>query len=196
MLTLKELANQTGLSENVIRKYLRLLGSFLRPYIKRGQSNKLLFDPNCVVIFSEIKQQKDQGKTAKEITSFLKKGCVPEKEISYQELSVDQAGQTQDPAQQIQELYQMLLEEKEKRIRDRDERELKIVRAEMKNVKLRELMKQLPEGKTPFRIRKEWDQAERNAEMAGDIIEELQGLSVLRFMKRKKLLAKLAELLT
>jgi len=44
MLTLKELASQTGLSENVIRKFLRLLRAFLGPYIKKGQSNKLLFE--------------------------------------------------------------------------------------------------------------------------------------------------------
>jgi len=56
MLTIKELSSQTGLTENVIRKHMRLLGSFLRPYIKRGQSNKLLFDPNCVVVSNEIKK--------------------------------------------------------------------------------------------------------------------------------------------
>ena len=70
MLTLKELSSQTGLTENVIRKHMRLLGSFLRPYIKRGQSNKLLFDPNCAVIFSEIKKLKLEGKTAKEKNSL------------------------------------------------------------------------------------------------------------------------------
>ena len=70
MLTLKELSSQTGLTENVIRKHTRLLGSFLKPYIKRGESNKLLFDPNCVVVFNEIKKLKVKGKTAKEITAF------------------------------------------------------------------------------------------------------------------------------
>ena len=56
MLTLKELSGQTRLTENSIRKYLRLFGTFLKPYIKRGAANKLLFDPNCVVIFSEVKR--------------------------------------------------------------------------------------------------------------------------------------------
>lgn len=70
MLTLKELSSQTGLTENVIRKHMRLLGSILKPYIKRGGSNKLLFDSNCVVVFNEIKKLKVEGKTAKEITAF------------------------------------------------------------------------------------------------------------------------------
>ena len=73
MLSLKELSDQTGLTDNCIRKYLRFFGAFLKPYIKRGVANKLLFDPNCVVIFSEVKRLRDEGKIAKEIIAAIKK---------------------------------------------------------------------------------------------------------------------------
>lgn len=49
------------------------LGSFLEPYIKRGESNKLLFDPNCVVVFNEIKKLKLEGKLQRKSLLFLKK---------------------------------------------------------------------------------------------------------------------------
>ncbi len=42
----------------------------------------------------------------------------------------------------MQELYQKLLEEKEKRIQERDERDMRIVRLEIQNVKMQEAMKQ------------------------------------------------------
>ncbi len=48
-------------------------------YIKRGESNKLLFDPNCVVVFNEIKKLKVEGKTVKEITSFFKEDALVDK---------------------------------------------------------------------------------------------------------------------
>ncbi len=155
MLTLKELSSQTGLTENVIRKHMRLLGSFLKPYIKRGESNKLLFDPNCVVVFNEIKKLKAEGKTAKEITAFFKDVYSAAKDISYHKISPGQTDQTEEPTPQIEELYRMLLAEKDKRIHEIDKRDLKIVRLEIKNVKLQESVKLLPDGKKPAKIRKE-----------------------------------------
>ena len=194
MLTLKELSSQTGLTENVIRKYIRLLGSFLKPYIERGDSNKLLLDPNCVVIFNEIKKLKVEGKTAKEITALLTEVYSAAKDISYHKISPDQTGQTEEATSQIEELYRMLLAEKDKRIQEIDERDLRIVRLEIKNVKLQESIKLLPDGKRPARIRKEWYQARIKAKVAAATLNELKGCSWFRFFKRKKLLANLEEL--
>jgi len=195
MHTLKELSSQTGLTENVIRKHIRLLGSFLNPYIKRGESNKLLFDPNCLVVFNEIKKLKAEGKTAKEITALLTEVYSAARDISYHKISPDQTDQTEEPTPQIEELYQMLLEEKDKRMSEIDKRDLRIVRLEIKNVKLQESVKLLPDGKKPARIRKEWDQVQTKTKAAAEILNELKGSSCFRFFKRKKLLAKLEELL-
>ena len=195
MLTIKDLAGQADLSENVIRKYISLFGSFLRPYIKRGKVNKLLFDPNCVVIFKEVKNLKDDGKTAKEIVASLKKSGLSDNEISYQKLPPGQTGQTAKFNSSLQTLYQNLLDEKEKRIRDRDQRDLKITRLEIQNVKLQADLKILPAGKKPLRIRNEWDQNKQKSHKASAIVNELQELSSFRFRKRKKLLANLAELI-
>ena len=198
MLTLKKLSSQTGLTENVIRKHMRLLDSFLTPYIKRGQSNKLLFDPNCVVIFNEIKKLKREGKTAKEITAVLTEDYSSAEKISYKKISPDQADQTdqtQETTLHVQELYQMLLAEKDKRIHEIDKRDLKIVRLEIKNVKLQESIKLLPEGKKPARIRKEWYQARKKAEVAANTLSELKECSCFRFFKRKKILSQLEEIL-
>ena len=198
MLTLQELSSQTGLTENVIRKHIRLLGSFLRPFIKRGKSNKLLFDLNCTVIFSEIKKLKLEGKTAKEITALLTEEYSTAKEISYQKISpdqTDQTGQTEEPSIQLQELYQMLLAEKDKRIQEIDKRDLRIIRLEIENVKLRESIKLLPDGKRPGKIRKEWYQAQKKAKLAANTLGELKNCSCFSFLKRKNLLATLEEIL-
>lgn len=194
MITIKDLTSQTDLSENVIRKYIRLFGSFLRPYIKRGTANKLLFDPNCIVIFQEVKNLKNDGKTAKEIIASLKKSDTSTPEISYQKLANGQTGQTAEYNRSLQTLYQNLLAEKEKRIRDRDQRDLKIVRLEIQKVKLQSALKILPGGKAPNRIRNEWDKNKQKAHMASSIVSELKTLSSFRFRKRKKLLANLEEL--
>lgn len=90
----------------------------------------------------------------------------------------------------------MLLSEKDKRIHEIDKRDLKIVRLEIKNVKLQESVKLLPDGKKPVRIRKEWDQARNKVKAAADILSELKKYSCFRFFKRKKLLAELEKLLS
>ena len=203
MQTLKELAGQTGLTENSIRKYLRLFGSFLKPYIKRGVANKLLFDPNCVVIFSEVKRLRDEGKIAREIISSLKTAYSSPNELGfhepiYQQIRAEQTGQTgQFDAynRNLQLLYQKLLDEKEKRIQERDERDMRIVRLEIQNVKMQEAMKLLPDGKKPAQIRKEWNLARKKAQVAAGIIADIKRLSFFRFLKRKKHLERLQELL-
>jgi hypothetical protein len=203
MLTLKELSGQTGLTENSIRKFLRLFGAFLKPYIKRGVSNKLLFDPNCVVIFSEVKRLRDEGKIAKEIIAALKKAPPSSSEPSGHELiyqkiraeQTDKTGQSDVYKRNLHELYQKLLEEKEKRIQERDERDTRIVRLEIQNVKMQEAMKLLPDGKKPAQIRKEWNLARKKAQAAAGIIADIKRLSFFRFLKRKKHLDKLQELL-
>ena len=193
MLTLKELSSQTGLTENVIRKHIRLLGPFLRPYIKRGDSNKLLFDPNCVVVFNEIKKLKGEGKSAKEITAVIKEEYTAVKDISYHKVSPGQTDQTEEPNQQIEELYRMLLAEKDKRIHEIDARDLRIVRLEIKNVRLQESIKLLPDGKSPVKIRKEWYAARNKKKAAAETLAQLHRCSCFRFLKRKKLLTKLEE---
>lgn len=203
MLTLKELSGKTGLTDNSIRKYLRLFGTFLKPYIKRGVANKLLFDPNCVVIFSEVKRLRDEGKIAKEIIAALKKEpSSPNEpgshELIYQQIraeQTDQTGQSDAYKRNLQELYQKLLDEKERRIQERDERDMRIVRLEIQNVKMQEAMKLLPDGKKPGQIRKEWNLAREKTQAAAGILADLKRLSFFRFLKRKKHLDRLQELL-
>lgn len=99
MLTLKELSGKTSLTDNSIIKYLHLFGTFLKPYIKRGVANKLLFNPNCVVILSEVKRLRDEGKIAKEIITVLKnEPSSPNEpdshELIYQQIRAEQTDQT------------------------------------------------------------------------------------------------------
>ncbi len=192
---MRELSGQTGLTENVIRKHVRLLRTFLGPYIKRGHSNILLFDPNCVVIFGEIKKLKAEGKSAREITSLITEVYSSAKKISYEEIPADQTVQTGEQIKQILELYQMLLAEKDRMIQEMDKRDLRIVRLEIERVKLQESLKLLPGGKKPAILRKEWEQAELKARTAAETLKEFKRSSCLHFFKRKKLLTRLGELL-
>ncbi len=55
-----------------------------------------------------------EGKTAKEITSFFKEVYSAAKDISYHKISPGQTDQTEEPIPQVEELYRMLLAEKDK----------------------------------------------------------------------------------
>ena len=105
------------------------------------------------------------------------------------------SSQTGEQILQIQELYQMLLAEKDRLIQEMDKRDLRIVRLEIEKVKLQESLKLLPGGKKPATLRKEWEQVTRKARAAEETLQEFKRSSCFRYFKRKKLLAKLEELL-
>jgi hypothetical protein len=129
---------------------------FPRGLNKRGRSNKLLFDPNCVVIFGEIKKLKSKEKSAKEITSLITEEYSSAKKISYAEMPADQTVQTREQILQIKELYQMLLAEKDRLIQEMDKRDLRIARLEIVKVKSFEShLKFLPNCRKPAKVTSE-----------------------------------------
>ncbi|MFA7382846.1 MAG: hypothetical protein WC001_05300 [Desulfurivibrionaceae bacterium] len=156
-----------------------------------------------MVIFSEVKRLRDEGKIAREIVASLKTNPSSPSELCfhepiYQQIRAEQtgqAGQSDAYSRNLQLLYQKLLDEKEKRIQERDERDMRIVRLEIQNIKMQEAMKLLPGGKKPAQIRKEWNLARKNAQVAAGIIADIKRLSFFRFLKRKKHLDRLQELL-
>ena len=89
----------------------------------------------------------------------------------------------------------MLLAEKDRLIREMDKRDLRIVRLEIEKVKLQESIKLLPEGKKPASLRREWNQARIRAKAAANTLQNFKRSSWFRYFKRKKLLAKLEELI-
>jgi len=71
MLDINQLSDQTSLSVDIIRKYLRRLNRIFKPHIRRGDKNKLLFDNNCIAIFARISQLRRDGLTINEVAQEL-----------------------------------------------------------------------------------------------------------------------------
>ncbi|SPD72644.1 hypothetical protein PITCH_A1430028 [uncultured Desulfobacterium sp.] len=72
MLTLHEVSQKTGLSQNFIRLCKTKLGDILNPYLYRGDKNKLLFDDNCIMTFDKIRKLKDDGLSISDIVRGFK----------------------------------------------------------------------------------------------------------------------------
>jgi hypothetical protein len=58
--TVNDIIDYTGLKYDYIIRCIKELDFILKPYIKRGDKNTLLFDSNAAVIFDKIKQYKEQ----------------------------------------------------------------------------------------------------------------------------------------
>lgn len=51
-----EICDQTNLEESQARRAFKDLKTFLKPYYKRGEANKILFDQNALAIFKRLKE--------------------------------------------------------------------------------------------------------------------------------------------
>ncbi len=61
MHTIKDIVKLTSIKEPFVRRCIRELDDILKPYIKRGARNSIVFDPDAIPIFDKIKQGKDKG---------------------------------------------------------------------------------------------------------------------------------------
>jgi hypothetical protein len=196
MININELSERTGLRITFIRKCLNILNDVLDPYIQRGDFNKILFDSSGVVIFDKIKQLKDDGLSIPEIRKNLEKTIKSNQNVGIKvDKTSTQSGDGIDLFDKVLELHQQVVEEKEKRIKDYTEKDIIIKELEKKNQELTSMFKLLPEGKTPEQIKEEWELEQKRKLEVAKVMGELKTIGILRFLKKKKLIKKLEELL-
>ncbi len=61
MHTIKDIVKLTSIKEPFVRRCIRELDDILKPYIKRGARNSIVFDSDAIPIFDKIKQGKENG---------------------------------------------------------------------------------------------------------------------------------------
>ena len=207
-MTIEELSSQTGFRVSFIRKCLKDMKDIISPHTKRGDYNSILFDSNAVVIFDRIKQQKDNGLSFSEIKRQLEsdlKGNTNtknDKTNTYQTW-LKQAEDSEQFLDVIVDLQRQLTDEKEKTYREREERlkeknqyDLRVAELEQKSQALHETLKLLPEGKDPATIKREWEDAQKRKLEAIKIMDRLEELEGRWFKgsERKELIKRLREL--
>ncbi|WP_084511696.1 MerR family transcriptional regulator [Desulfatibacillum aliphaticivorans] len=211
MFTIEEVQERTGLDISVLRKYIQKLKPYLNPYIRRGESNRLLFDPSSIIIWDKIKQLKEEGytlPTIKQALESIQKGRADGGQ-SGESASNESIAKGLKPVSKpdnidvalLNELKEALKDvalEKEKRLAEKDE----IIRIQKELNEASKILLALPEGKSPEDIKKDLaakDQAIKKAwgraEEALKIAQEMsQATGIFNRGKRKRLKRRLDEL--
>jgi DNA-binding transcriptional MerR regulator len=197
---LKDVVNHTGLKADYVNKCLKHLKLIISPHASRGKDNCWIFTSSGVVIFDQIKQLKDRGFTLPEIEKQLLDSINQTKnqqivESKQTKTTIYTAETNQEIINLMREHQHEIKEETEKRIRIQTELTETIRGLEKENQSLSGALKLLPEGKTPEQIKEEWELEQKRKLEVAKVMGELKTIGVLRFLKKKKLIKKLEELL-
>jgi hypothetical protein len=162
------------------------------PYIKKGNHNRLLFDDNGISIFTLVKQYKDDGLTLPDII----------KKVDSELKKTNGGGNSKKKSVNNNHWLEKYLQEKDKRIKERDERESRLIELEKKLQNFKNELKLLPMGMTPEQVKIEWEreqiiktQEEEKKRERIIIINKIEKIGILNyFLKKRKLIKKLKEL--
>ena len=194
---LEDIAKLTGLKEAFLRRCIGRYQKAFEPHIKRGDKNSLLFDDNAVVLFDKIKQLKEKGLNLNEIDKEI--NMINSKTNKHSETEHPNIDNTllkiieekvvkhnKDKDDRVIELYDKLLEEREKRLTEKEE--------VIDNLKKQILL--LTDGKTIEEVKEEENKKRQRANRQAEIITELDMYDGKLFAKsrRKALLDELREL--
>jgi len=194
---LEDIAKLTGLKEAFLRRCIGRYQKAFEPHTKRGDKNSLLFDDNAVVLFDKIKQLKEKGLNLNEIDKEI--NMINSKTNKHSETEHPNIDDTllkiieekvvkhnKDKDDRVIELYDKLLEEREKRLTEKEE--------VIDNLKKQILM--LTDGKTIEEVKEEENKKRQRANRQAEIITELDMYDGKLFAKsrRKALLVELREL--
>jgi len=208
MFDIKSLADRVGLEVGFVRRVVKAINPLLAPHMTRGDSNALLFDSSALPIFERVSQLKKDGLILPEIEKRLASDFAnPSSQDSKPSETPSKSSQSEEgrgvPIDSLlardlfetnRQLQRQLLEEKEARRRESEEKAVRILELAQQNATFQTALKLLPEGKSPEQVRADWE-AERDRKLErGRIIIELRSLGSFSFRKRKRLLARLEEL--
>jgi DNA-binding transcriptional MerR regulator len=212
MLTLNEVSKKTGLSVHFIRKCKMNLGDILKPYIYRGDKNRLLFDNSAIVIFDKIRKLKDEGLSVSDIVhGFKQEFAVSLLNANKDKLNLRQTENLYDVNEsnttvdtllknmihgrvQSLEADKTKLELEKKEIMQKlYEREKRIKELERTNQEMKTDLKSLPYGRTPEQIRADYESHQQLKKEKMKLLIELKNTGCFSFLKRRRILKDLIE---
>jgi DNA-binding transcriptional MerR regulator len=212
MLTLNEVSNKTGLSQNFIRLCKTKLGDILNPYIYRGKKNKLLFDESAIMLFDKIRSLKDDGLSLADIVhGFKQEFTVAMLKTNKDKLRLNQTDNlnhdsnestTEDillknmihgRIQTLEADKARLQVEKNEFMQKFDDQDKRIKDLEKINLEMKTALKSLPYGRTPEEIRNEYEMNHHQKKDKMRLLVELKNTGAFSFFKKRKIINELME---
>ncbi|MCP3927313.1 MAG: hypothetical protein GY714_32550 [Desulfobacterales bacterium] len=209
MFTIKDLEKKTGLKASFIRRCNSCLKDVLEPHTSRGDSNRILYDNNALIIFDKIKQLKEKSIALSIIEKEIRGTIIPTNKAQQTKCKLLSNQSSSDDFREmffsLQKKYEQLNED---RLHDERKQNYKHIELngrliELKKINdvLRNSIKLLPDGKTPEQIKVEWEADQKKKLRIKQIRDELEKSSgvlnvwLWNAIKRKELLKELDELL-
>ncbi len=200
MHNINDISTRTSLSVNVLRKCIDRLKPTLQPYMQRGDNNQILFNNSGLIIFDKISQLKTEGLSLPEIELELKKIKLPgqgDETGGKTDKGKGTKPQANDQAllDKLLDLKDELAQEKQKGLKDTNEKDRRIHELEKQKLILENTLKLLPEGKTPEQLKQEYEDRQKKERAKGRIVAELKSTGIFQRNKRKKLLSELEKVI-
>lgn len=204
MYDINEIAKRVNLETAFIRKCLKELKPFLEKHSQRGESNKILFDDNALILFDRIGQMKAEGLAIPEIKKQLEKGMQTETPKTTKGIQTD----VNQLLNKVFDLQEELLKEKDRFSIEQEEKNKRIIELEQATASLKTELRLLTDGKTFDEKKQEWEEERRIKEEIEEenkrllekqeekekLLDELYLTSIFAFKKRKILYEKIKNL--
>ena len=212
MLTLNEVSKKTGLSQNFIRLCKTKLGDILKPYVFRGDKNRLLFDDSAIMIFDKIRKLKDEGLSISDIVrGFKQEFTVSLLNANKDKLNLKQAENLynlNDSNTTVDTLLKNMIHgrvqaleadktklelEKNEIMQKQYDREKRIKELEKANQEMKTDLMSLPYGRTPEQIRADYESHQQLKKEKMRLLIELKNTGCFSFLKRRRIIKDLIE---
>ena len=182
--TINQLSEISGLDIAFIRRCVTKHNNLFKRYISRGDNNSLLFNSEGLEQFKRVNELKQSGRALPEIAKYLDE----------QESKARERGQEREQMEQDTQWLEKYIAEKERRIKEMECYNERIIALEKLTAKLQSDLKLLPGGKTPEEIRVDWEREQTKAKESLEkenkrlkLMSEYENTSLFRFKKRKKI---------
>jgi DNA-binding transcriptional MerR regulator len=195
MFTIDYIAKDMGFTIPFVRKCLKQMDAVFKNCYKKGEFNRIYFNQNGYVIFDQIKQLRATGLKIEAIKTHLENQLKHSQTPSFTDINTEQTAVNQIPYDL--NIINKLFEEKEARLKDKEESQERIRELEQLAEHLQGKLLYLTDGRTPEEVKQQWQLDKARISAILKELEELDGMfSNLKYMKRKKLYKELQGLMS
>jgi DNA-binding transcriptional MerR regulator len=195
MFTIDYIAKDMGFTIPFVRKCLKQMDAVFKNCYKKGEFNRIYFNQNGYVVFDQIKQLRATGLKIEAIKTHLENQLKHSQTPSFTDINTEQTAVNQIPYDL--NIINKLFEEKEARLKDKEESQERIRELEQLAEHLQGKLLYLTDGRTPEEVKQQWQLDKARISAILKELEELDGMfSNLKYMKRKKLYKELQGLMS
>jgi DNA-binding transcriptional MerR regulator len=187
MFTIDYIAKDMGFTIPFVRKCLKQMDAVFKNCYKKGEFNRIYFNQNGYVVFDQIKQLRATGLKIEAIKTHLENQLKHSQTPSFTDINTEQTAVNQIPYDL--NIINKLFEEKEARLKDKEESQERIRELEQLAEHLQGKLLYLTDGRTPEEVKQQWQQSEMDKQRISWLIKEIESLegifSVVNYFKKK-----------